>query len=121
MNDMVKYARFLLCGGLPLWSKETFALARKNYTQGASESRALGYLFVDERYVQTGGLFPVGSVGHCGHTGQSVFVHPESGLFVVVLSDATKSVMQKYGVEKYAHTMNMRAAIHSAIKADLNA
>ena len=88
---------------------------------GASESRALGYLFVDERYAQTGGLFPVGSVGHCGHTGQSVFVHPESGLFVVVLSDATKSGMQKYGVEKYAHTTNMRAAIHSAIKADLNA
>lgn len=119
LRDMGKYAA-ALTAGLPMIRPETFALARRNHTPDMSAARGLGFLYVDERYEQTGGLFPVGSIGHAGHTGQSVFVHPESGMHVVILSDATVSVQKKYGKSRYEEVCAMRAAIHAAIREDLN-
>ena len=58
-------------------------------------------------------------IGHCGHTGQSVFVDYRSGLYVIILSDATISTVKKYGKEHYNEVMDMRARLHSAIKCDL--
>ena len=120
LADMTIYAKSLLAYGAPLFSKNAFELATQNYTEGMDEARGLGYLYVDDRYSQTGGLFPTGSIGHCGHTGQSIFVDPKSGLYVIVLSDATVSTIRKYGKENYNEVMQMRHDIHAAIKADLN-
>ena len=94
-------------------------MAAQNHTLGMSESRGLGFLYVDERYAQTGGLFPDGSIGHCGHTGQSVFVDYRSGLYVIILSDATVSTVRKYGKERYNEVMDMRSRLHAAIKQDM--
>ena len=80
-----------------------------------SESRALGFVYVDEKYAQTGRLFPAGSIGHCGHTGQSIFFNPKSGLYVLILSDATRAAVVKYGDERYDQVMAMRAQIHNAL------
>ena len=76
-------------------------------------------MYVDERYSQTGGLFKDGAIGHCGHTGQSVFVDYRTGLYVIVLSDMTVSTIRKYGIEHYDEVMDMRGRIHKAIRQDL--
>ena len=120
LSDMTVYTKMLLAHGAPLISRETFDLAASNHTAHMSESRGLGYLYVDDRYTQTGGLFRTGSIGHCGHTGQSVFADTESGLYVIILSDATVSTVRKYGKEKYSEVTQMRHDIHAAIRADLN-
>lgn len=120
LADMTIYAKLLLAYGAPLFSRNTFELAMQNHTASMDEARGLGYLYVDDRYLQTGGLFPTGSIGHCGHTGQSVFVDPKSGLYVIILSDATVSTVKKHGKEKYCDVVQMRHDIHAAIKADLN-
>ncbi|MBQ8356599.1 MAG: beta-lactamase family protein [Clostridia bacterium] len=120
LADMTMYAKLLLAYGAPLFSKHTFELATQNQTESMDEARGLGYLYVDDRYLQTGGLFPTGSIGHCGHTGQSVFVDPKSGLYVIILSDATASTVKKHGKEKYCDVIQMRHDIHAAIRADLN-
>lgn len=117
--DMTKYAKMLIACGEPIISRDTFELAAKNHTVGMSEDRALGFLYVTERYAQGGGLFSPGSIGHCGHTGQSVFVDRKTGLYVIILSDATVSTVRKYGKERYPDVMRMRADIHAAIKAEL--
>ena len=119
LADMTAYVKMLLAHGAPLILRETFDRAAQNYTAQMSESRGLGFLYVDERYAQAGGLFRTGSIGHCGHTGQSVFVATESGLYVIILSDATVSTVRKYGKEKYSEVMQMRHDIHAAIGADL--
>jgi CubicO group peptidase (beta-lactamase class C family) len=79
----------------------------------------LVFLYVDDRYKQTGGLFSQGAIGHCGHTGQSVFVDYRSGLYVIILSDATISTVKKYGNEHYNEVMDMRSRLHAAIKQDM--
>ncbi len=119
MSDMTRYVAMLQHFGQPLIRKETFDLAVQNYTGHLSESRGLGVLYVDERYSQAGGLFKTGSIGHCGHTGQSVFVDTTDGFYVIVLSDATISTVKKYGQEHYDDVIKMREEIHQAIKKDL--
>lgn len=117
--DLTKYVGMLLQHGAPLIGREWFDKAIQNYTPGMNEARGLGFMYVDENYMQTGDLFPTGSIGHCGHTGQSVFVDLKSGLYVIILSDATISTVKKYGNEHYGEVMRMRRDIHNAIKEDL--
>ncbi len=119
IHDVTLYAKMMLAHGAPIISKETFTKAIQNHTSDMSEDRGLGYLYVTERYPQTGTLFPHGSFGHCGHTGQSVFVDPSSGLYVIILSDATLCSMKKHGKTRYEEVKQMRADMHRAIRQDL--
>ena len=48
-----------------------------------------------------------------------MFVDLKSGLYVIVLSDATISGVKKHGMEKYDIVKKMREDIHNAIKKDL--
>ena len=118
LSDVTKYVRFLQNKGKPLMGEDTFLLAAQNHTPHMSESRGLGFLYVDDRYKQTGGLFKDGAIGHCGHTGQSVFVDYRTGLYVIILSDATVSTVKKYGKERYAEVTAMRARLHAAVGED---
>lgn len=118
--DMTKFAKMLLSYGSPIIDREVFLEAIKNHTSGLSESRTLGYVYVDGKYRQTGRLFPKGSFGHCGHTGQSVFVHPTSGLYVIILSDMTATLYNRdNGKYEYNEVCAAREKIHNAIMEDV--
>ena len=121
MDDMSRFVKMLRENGHPLFSEKMFLEAVRNYTPGMSESRGLGFTLVDECYKQTGGLFPVGAIGHCGHTGQSVFLDRATGFSVIVLSDMTASVTRKFGFDKYGVVMHGRERLHAAIKEDMKA
>ena len=43
----------------------------------------------------------------------------ESGLYVILLTDATISTVKKYGEKKYEEVKQLRERIHAAIKMDL--
>ena len=117
--DVTRYISALQRKGAPLFSEKTFSMAAQNYTAGMSQARGLGFLYVDARYKQAYGLFEDGAIGHCGHTGQSIFLDYRTGLYVIILSDATVSTIKKYGEEHYDEVIDMRARIHNAIKADM--
>ncbi len=117
--DMTRYVNFLQKKGSPLISEATFLPYIENYTPECSQDRGLGFLYVTPRYNQAGGLFPAGSFGHCGHTGQSVFLDPESGFYVIILSDATNTVLKKYGKSNYNEVKQMRADLHRSVIEDL--
>ena len=119
IRDVTKYVALLRKKGAPLFSEEAFLMASSNQTAEMSNSRGLGFLYVDGKYAQTGGLFDEGAIGHCGHTGQSVFVDYRTGQYVIILSDATVSTVRKYGCEHYDEVMKMRAQLHNAISKDM--
>ncbi len=119
LDDVMLYVNFLLSKGTPLISEKTFDMAAQNHTVGMRESRGLGFVFVDDRYIPTGGLLPEGSIGHGGYTGQTVFAHPESGFYAVLLSDATVCSCRKHGREISEETKQIKHDIHAAIKKDL--
>lgn len=119
LSDMTRFVGMLRQEGAPLISKGLFKEACRNQTENLNAARGLGYLYVDEKYEQTGKLFPIGSIGHCGHTGQSVFLDRNSGLYVIILSDATLCSQKKHGFVRYDEVMRMRADLHNAIWEDL--
>lgn len=95
--DLEKFCRMLINHGEPLYSKDTFNKAVKNYTEGMSESRGLGFIYVDSKLERTGNLFDDGSIGHGGWTGQSVFVDYRTGLYVIILTDLAKNLQKHHG------------------------
>ncbi len=119
IDDMTKYVHMLLSKGDPIISSKTFADATSLHFKNDTESRALGFVYVDKSYWQTGSLFEEGSIGHCGFAGQSVFANLDSGLYVIILSDATSTVTRKFGEVRYEIVKEMRRDIHNAIKSDI--
>jgi len=117
MRDMERYAQSLLGGLAELLPVDVFAAAKQNYTAHLEAARGLGYLYVDDRYPQTGRLFSNGSIGHCGHSGQSVFVDFEKQMYVVALSNTTLYSACRGGT--YADTERFREELHNAIADDL--
>ena len=121
LYDIQKFITAVMEKNELLYRKELFEKAEINYTPDFSEGRGLGYLVVDEKYPQTGKLFPTGSFGHCGHTGQCFFVNREKNMYVIILTNATRYANLKNGFKgyNYGDIMKMREEIHNAIWCDI--
>ena len=121
LYDIDKFITAIIDKDERLYSKEMFDLAENNYTPKFSEGRGLGYLVVDEKYMQTGNLFPTGSFGHCGHSGQSFFINREQDMYVIILTNATRHLNMKnnFNGYNYGEIMKLREDIHNEILSDL--
>lgn len=120
--DIKKFANAVLSKDERLYSRKMFDISEQQYAPDcASTSRGLGWLYVDEKYSQTGKLFSKGSFGHCGHSGQSIFFNREKDMCVVILTNATRFLNMRSGFKgyNYGKIMKMREEIHNAIYADL--
>ncbi len=90
--DLARYARFLLnngeLDGVRLLRPQTVALMRSVQTPPEVPARrALGW-DIDSPYAgPRGAYFPVGSYGHTGWTGGSLWIDPYSGTFIILLSN----------------------------------
>lgn len=121
INDLEKFADAVIHKSKKLYSENIFDAAEKNYSKGNSEAWGLGWLYVDEKYHQTGKLFPVGSFGHCGHTGTSIFFSRKNSMYVIILTNATRFQNMKNDFKGYDYGLveKMREEIHNKIYKDL--
>jgi CubicO group peptidase (beta-lactamase class C family) len=81
-----------------------------------------GWFYVDEKYFQRGKLFPVGSFGHTGFMGASLFFSRAENMYVIMLTNATRFAKMKrnfQGSDYYNDTMKIRKDLHNAIFDDL--
>ena len=120
-GDVGKFVRAVMRRDETLYPERFFALAETDYTPRFGEGRGLGWLIVDERYPQTGRLFPAGSFGHCGHTGQSIYISRALDLSVVILTNATRFSAMKHDfkTDDYGTVEALRAEIHNVLADDL--
>ena len=90
--DVARYARMLLNGGaldgVQIFQPETVRLMTSVQTPPfISERRGLGW-DIDSPYSgPRGNVFPIGSYGHTGFTGGSLWIDPFSQTFVIFLSN----------------------------------
>lgn len=121
LHDIERFVDAVINKDKNLYSEKIFDIAEKNYTPDYSVGRGLGYLIVDEKYPQTGKLFPIGSFGHCGHAGQSFFVNREQDMYVIILTNATRHLNMKnnFNGYNYDEIMKLREDIHNEILSDL--
>jgi uncharacterized protein YbbC (DUF1343 family)/CubicO group peptidase (beta-lactamase class C family) len=91
-DDLARFCQMILNGGsldgARVLSPETIALMTKpRVVSERSETRGLGWDINTTYSSNRGELFPLGSFGHTGFTGTSIWVDPVSQTFVVFLSN----------------------------------
>ena len=91
-SDLARFCRMMLNGGtlngVRVLSPLTVALMTRPATPAAlGQVRGLGW-DIDTRFASNrGALFPIGSFGHTGWTGPSLWIDPVTRMFVVLLAN----------------------------------
>ena len=86
-GDLAKYARMILADGAGVLKPETVKLMTTPHTVATVfERRGLGW-DIDSTFSRPRGKhFPLGSFGHTGFTGTSLWIEPQTKTFVVFMS-----------------------------------
>lgn len=117
LDDMEAFASMLACGGrrrgVDFLAPCTLRAATRCYTPGMTQNRGLGFHLSGPGSFH-GDLFPPSSYGHTGFTGTSLLVDPESGLYVVLLSNRVHPTREN---TRFLHT---RRAVHNAAMAEFS-
>ncbi len=87
--DMAKFCQMMLDGGDGHFSPATIAKFTSPHTAtGQPIRRALGW-DIDSPYSRNRGeLFPIGSYGHTGFTGTSIWIDPASRSYVILMANS---------------------------------
>ncbi len=86
-SDLAKYARMILADGAGVLKPETVKLMTTPQTVATVfERRGLGWDIDSPFSRPRGKLFPMGSFGHTGFTGTSIWIEPQSKTFVIFMS-----------------------------------
>ena len=91
-DDLATYCQMILNGGSYrgvriLSPMAVAAMTRPHAVSETGAARGLGWDFASSFSVNKGDLFPLGSFGHTGFTGTSLWIDPASETFVVFLSN----------------------------------
>jgi uncharacterized protein YbbC (DUF1343 family) len=88
-SDLARFAQMMLDRGQPIFSPLTVAeFIKPSSPPGQSVLRGLGW-DIDSPYSSPRGeLFPIGSYGHTGFTGTSMWIDPSSQTYVILLTNA---------------------------------
>lgn len=87
IGDMSRFAAMLSRGGSPLLKPETLTMARKDRTPQGPEHRGLGFQLAGSEKCFLGTELGPEAFGHTGFTGTSFAVAPDTGLWVVLLTN----------------------------------
>ena len=85
-DDLARFARALLSNGGGWLSPAGVAAMTRPRDFGDGDLRALGWDVETHYSSSRGDLFPLGSFGHTGWTGTSIWLDPATDTFVVILS-----------------------------------
>ena len=111
IDDMIAFAQMLACGGRGYLSPATIETAIRCHAETADVRRGLGFHLAGTPQNYMGDLFPAASFGHTGFTGTSLAVDPESGFWVVLLSNRVHPTRENL------HLMRFRRMMHNVLYA----
>ncbi len=92
LDDVCRFALMLsnkgMHGDKQIITSAMFEKAIYNYTHDLpGEDRGLGFYLSSHPLSPSGDLFPYGTYGHLGFTGNSLFVDPKTGVFAILLTN----------------------------------
>ena len=111
-DDAAKLAQALLNGGAPVWSRLTVEkMTTPQQPPNMTVLRGLGW-DIDSPYSSNRGeLLPVGSFGHTGFTGTSLWIDPVTETYIVILTNAVHV--------KNGNVVTLRSEVATAVAAAL--
>jgi uncharacterized protein YbbC (DUF1343 family)/CubicO group peptidase (beta-lactamase class C family) len=88
-DDVARFAAAILAGGRGVLSPAGVASMTTPRVYGDRELRAIGWDVATGYSSPRGAIFPLGSFGHTGWTGTSLWIDPTTGVYVVILTSRT--------------------------------
>lgn len=117
LDDMIAFSAMLSrrgrVGDEIYLSRRTFDFATHNFTPDLYESRGLGFQLQGKQYSPMGDLMSYGSYGHTGYTGTSLYVDADTGLYIVLLTNAVH-----FGRENRGGFFRLRRSLHNVVIAE---
>ncbi len=116
LDDMIAFASMcstkgMLPNGKPYLSEKTFKNAIENKTADKAESRGYGFQVKGIQASPMGDLLSLGSYGHTGFTGTSLYIDHESGLWGILLTNSVH-----YGRNHRSAYYPLRRNFYNSIK-----
>jgi len=112
-NDLAKFAQQLLTGHTILTRIAIEKMATPQQPPTATAVRGLGWDIDSPFSSNRGELLPVGSFGHTGFTGTSLWIDPVTDTYIIILTNAVHP--------RVGHSVvSLRARIASAVAASLD-
>jgi uncharacterized protein YbbC (DUF1343 family)/CubicO group peptidase (beta-lactamase class C family) len=87
-DDTARFAEALLSGGFPLSPLAVEKMTAPQQPPNASVLRGLGWDLDSPYSSNRGELLPIGSFGHTGFTGTSLWIDPSTQTYIVLLTNA---------------------------------
>ena len=88
-EDTAKFAQAMLNGGSPVWSREIVEkMTTPQQPPNLTVVRGLGWDIDSPFSSNRGDLLPVGSFGHTGFTGTSLWIDPTTKSYIMLLTNA---------------------------------
>lgn len=87
-DDLAKFAQFLLTGGSVLPASLIEKMTTPQQPPTASVLRGFGWDIDSPFSTNRGELLPVGSFGHTGFTGTSIWIDPTTQTYIILLTNA---------------------------------
>ncbi|HTB96046.1 MAG TPA: exo-beta-N-acetylmuramidase NamZ domain-containing protein [Terracidiphilus sp.] len=87
-DDLAKFAQELLTGNLVLTRASIEKMSTPQQPTSASSLRGLGWDIDSPFSSNRGELLPVGSFGHTGFTGTSLWIDPVTDTYIIILTNA---------------------------------
>jgi len=102
-----------IASGGRLLSRHTALAAMREWARSADERRGLAWALRTEHRQSCGSLFGPRSFGHTGYTGTSLWVDPDRGLTVALLTNRVYFTRDPHPV------FELRGAVHDAVVEDV--
>jgi CubicO group peptidase (beta-lactamase class C family) len=88
-DDVAKFAQALLNGGAPVFSPGIVEkMTTPQQPPNLTDVRGLGWDIDSPFSSNRGELLPVGSFGHTGFTGTSLWIDPATNTYIILLTNA---------------------------------
>jgi uncharacterized protein YbbC (DUF1343 family)/CubicO group peptidase (beta-lactamase class C family) len=111
-DDTAKFAQALLNGGTPVWSRQIVEkMTTPQQPPNLTVVRGLGWDIDSPFSSNRGELLPVGSYGHTGFTGTSLWIDPTTDTYIVLLTNAVHL--------KQGNVIALRTEVATAVAAAL--
>ena len=111
-DDTAKFAQAILNGGAPVWSRLTLEkMTTPQQPPNMTVVRGLGWDIDSPFSSNRGELLPVGSFGHTGFTGTSLWIDPATDTYIVILTNAVHI--------KHGNAIALRSEVATAVAAGL--
>jgi len=108
-DDVARFGQVFLDGGIPLLQRQTVAAMRQVQAEFEGTRRGLGFALWSADPEASSNPFSPTAFGHTGFTGTSLWMDPERGLSVALLTN------EVYGGRTGRGILELRVAVHRAV------